>query len=89
MDRRTLKGAAAAVLVMAALVGAWMGVQAIRSGDQPGKQAAAYLDALIRLGKLPTGPQVEQALAQAQAQAQAAAPVDGVKPDSQAEDKAK
>jgi hypothetical protein len=73
IDRKTLKTVALTVLVMLALIGVWMGAQAVRRGDQPGKQAAAYLDALIRLGQLPTGAQVEQATIQAQAKAQAPA----------------
>ena len=66
MDRRTVKTVVLTVLVIAALAGLWVGAQAIRQGDEPGKQALAYLDALVRLGKLPTGAQVEQMIAQAQ-----------------------
>ena len=69
MDRKTIKTVIVTVLALLALFGVWQGVRAIKRQAAPGQAAAAYIDALIRLGKMPTGDQVRQAIQQAQAPA--------------------
>ena len=69
--RQTIKTVLLTLLFVALAFLAWRGVAAIKQGDVPGKAAAGYLDALIKLGKLPTGDQVAAAIAQAQAPAKA------------------
>ena len=67
MDRKRLRDVALTILIILAAFGAWQGIKTIKEGDRPGLAAAQYLDALIRLGKLPTMDAVVQSIAQAQA----------------------
>ncbi len=65
-----VKGAAATVLVIVLVLALAVVYKAAKRDINTGKQAAAYLDALIRLGQMPTGAQVEQMIAKAAAQIQ-------------------
>lgn len=83
MDRKTVKTVIVTALVIVALFTAWRGVQAIKRGMAPGQAAAAYLDALIKLGQMPTTDQVRQAVTKANASASASeAKADPKQPDA-------
>ena len=56
--------------------GLFMGVRQYKRDVIPGKQAAAYLDALIQLGQMPSGAQVDAAV-----KAKFAAPAQPVTPE--------
>jgi len=74
MDRKTIKTVILTAVVILGAIAIFQGVSAIKRGDAPGRQAAAYLETLINLGQLPTGAQVDAAVAQAQAKANMPAP---------------
>ena len=74
MHRETLKTVALTLLAVFILLGLWSGYQAIRRDAQPGRDALAYINTLIYLGKLPSGEQVAAMVQQAQAGPPATAP---------------